>query len=184
MTFEELASKEPSQGTAKMALTTTLTASLIATIRAAPLRRYAVTERSSISHGVDCDDRNECTADTCDPVDGECNHANVTDGTPCDLGGLPGVCGVGVCEDAMLCVGVDCDDQNECTDDVCDPMDGQCDHTNVMDGTACDFGGLPGVCAVGVCEDAMLCAGVNCDDANECTDDVATPWTGSATTPM
>jgi hypothetical protein len=33
-------------------------------------------------------------------------------------------------------------------------MDGQCGYADVMDGTACDFGGLPGVCTVGVCEKA------------------------------
>ena len=30
-------------------------------------------------------------------------------------------------------------------------MDGQCDHTNVMDGTACDFDGVAGVCGAGEC---------------------------------
>ena len=79
-------------------------------------------------------------------MDGQCNYADVTDSTTCDFGGLPGICTAGICEDAMLCAGVDCDDQNECTQDACDPMDGQCDYSNVAAGTSCDFGGLP-VCA-------------------------------------
>jgi hypothetical protein len=84
-------------------------------------------------------------------MDGQCDHADVMDGTTCDFGGLPGVCTAGTCEDAMLCSEVDCDDGNECTEDGCDPMDGQCHHADVMDGTYCDFGGVSGVCTAGVC---------------------------------
>jgi hypothetical protein len=127
---------------------------------------------------VDCDDQNECTEDACNPVDGQCDYSNVAAGTSCDFGGLPGVCGVGACEDAMLCSGVDCDDQNECTTDTCDPATGLCDHANVVDLSACDFGGLPGICTAGVCEDAMLCAGVDCDDQNECTAESCDPADG------
>ena len=133
---------------------------------------------SMLCADVDCDDQNECTADACNPADGECDYTLIADGLPCDFGGLPGVCTAGVCEDAMLCAGVDCDDSNECTQDTCDPMDGQCDHTSVTDGTSCDFGGFPGVCTVGVCEDAMLCSGVDCDDGNECTQDACDPMDG------
>ncbi|MDH3727537.1 MAG: hypothetical protein OER77_08410 [Myxococcales bacterium] len=135
-------------------------------------------EDAMLCAGVDCDDGNECTTDTCHPADGLCDHVDVIDSTTCDFGGLPGVCTAGTCEDAMLCAGVVCDDGNECTMDDCDPMDGQCDHSNMVDGTACDFGGFPGVCTVGVCEDAMLCAGVDCDDSNECTADTCDPMDG------
>jgi hypothetical protein len=138
-----------------------------------------VCEDAMLCAGVDCDDQNECTAESCDPADGECDYTNVTAGMTCDFGGLPGVCGAGVCEDAMLCAGVDCDDGNECTQDACDPMDGMCGHTNVSDGTTCDFGGLPGVCGAGVCEDLMLCAAVDCDDQNQCTEDTCDPMDGA-----
>jgi len=133
--------------------------------------------------GVDCSDGNECTQDVCDPATGTCSNPNETDGTACDFGGLPGVCATGVCEDAMLCAGVDCSDGNECTQDVCDPLDGMCSNPNETDGTACDFGGFPGVCATGVCEDAMLCAGVDCSDGNECTQDVCDPLDGMCSNP-
>ena len=133
---------------------------------------------SMLCADVDCDDQNECTEDSCDPMDGKCLHMEVIDGTNCDFDGLPGVCSLGECEDAMLCAGVDCDDSNECTVDVCDPLSGECGHTNVVDDTACDFGDLPGLCLGGACEDAMLCAGVECDDSNECTEDVCDPKDG------
>jgi hypothetical protein len=103
----------------------------------------------------------------------------VTEGTTCDFGGLPGVCTVGTCEDAMLCAGVDCDDTNPCTDETCDPMDGACDYTNVAGSMPCDFGGLPGLCNAGTCEDAMLCDGVDCDDANPCTDETCDAMDGA-----
>ena len=128
--------------------------------------------------GVDCDDGSECTTDTCDPMDGLCDYVNVADGTSCDFDGLPGVCGEGSCRDAMLCAGVDCNDDEDCTTDTCDPLDGLCDYVHVVDGTTCDFAGLPGVYGGGACEDAMLCAGVDCDDGNECTTDSCDPTTG------
>jgi hypothetical protein len=125
--------------------------------------------------GVDCENGNECTEDTCDPVDGACVHTNVTDGTSCDFGGLPRVCASGVCEDAMLCAGVDCDDQNPCTDQSCDPMDGQCGYTNLTDGATCDFGGFPGACRAGQCDDCFIiqCAGrvTACGDCSDNDDD-------------
>jgi hypothetical protein len=103
----------------------------------------------------------------------------VADGTSCDFGGLPGVCNAGACEDAMLCAGVDCSTGNECTTGACDPLTGGCSTSNVADGTSCDFGGLPGVCNAGACEDAMLCADVTCDDGNECTTGACDPLDGS-----
>jgi hypothetical protein len=46
-----------------------------------------------------------------------------------------------------LCEGVVCDDENECTNDACDPATGTCDNTPVGDGTACGSGAcLDGVC--------------------------------------
>ena len=95
--------------------------------------------------------------------------------------GMGGGGGMGGAPD--LCDGVVCDDDNECTDDSCDPADGMCLFEDVVDGTSCDFGGLPGVCMSGVCEDAMLCDSVDCSDGNECTDDVCDPQDGSCDNP-
>ena len=55
-----------------------------------------------------------------------------------------------------VCEGVDCDDNNECTYDVCDPATGTCEH----------FGN---------------CDCVDCNDDNECTDDVCDLTTGMCT---
>jgi len=97
--------------------------------------------------GVTCDDDNECTDDACNEADGTCESTPVPDDTACDFEGFPGVCASGVCEDAMLCGGVDCDDDNECTDDACDRADGSCDNTPKEDRTPCNAG----VCWSGAC---------------------------------
>ena len=93
------------------------------------------------SHGaVDCDDGALCTTDFCDPGAG-CQHANVPN---CCLNDSD-------CDDHDICDGrerctsnrctggtaANCDDQNPCTDDHCDPQVG-CLHVN--NASACDDG--------------------------------------------
>jgi hypothetical protein len=77
-----------------------------------------------------------------------------------------------------LCEAVRCDDENACTEDQCDPATGLCVYPPVSDGTECDFAGLPGLCRSGFCTGAMLCAGVDCDDKNDCTDERCIAATG------
>jgi hypothetical protein len=97
--------------------------------------------------GAGCNDDNECTNDVCDSASGTCSNTPVEDDTACDFDGFPGLCKAGVCEDAMLCEGVECDDDgNECTED-CNPATGTCDYASVGDGTACSGG----ACIDGVC---------------------------------
>lgn len=93
--------------------------------------------------GVDCDDGNECTEDSCDPADRSCDHTPAPDGTLCSDGACDGA---GSCVVASRCIGVECDDGNECTSDVCDPADGSCHSMPVPDGT---------LCSVGACQNAM-----------------------------
>jgi len=130
---------------------------------------------------LDCDDLNECTIDDCIVSTGACSNVSVTDGTSCDFGGLPGVCMSGVCEDAMLCAGVDCDDGNVCTDDSCDPQTGLCINTPVTVTTSCDFLGLPGLCSGDTCVSA--CELTDCSDGDACTDDVCDPNTATCSNP-
>jgi hypothetical protein len=48
-----------------------------------------------------------------------------------------------------LCEGVACDDHNECTEDMCNPLTGVCDSTPVEDGSPCAEG--TGTCEISTC---------------------------------
>jgi len=129
--------------------------------------------------GVDCNDENDCTSDTCNPLYGSCPNTPLPNGAPCDFGGAPGVCQEATCEED-LCVGDPCDDQNACTRDTCIWQDGSCTNPPVFDRAYCDFGGVPGACREGVCEED-LCTENPCNDGNDCTFDNCDPFTGECT---
>jgi len=108
-----------------------------------------------------------CRTGACNPVDGACTGAPVADDSACDDGescSHSDNCQSGEC----LGTAYSCDDEDPCTDDVCDG-DGGC--SQVANTAACDDDDpctVGDVCCVGGC------AGVaySCDDGNSCTDDV------------
>lgn len=115
---------------------------------------------------LDCDDDNPCTKDVCDPLAG-CQHPPTN--APCSDGDA--------CTGKDLCVGgacqpgepVSCDDDNVCTQDLCDAQVG-CLHSPVAggcdDGNSCTQGDH---CQMGKCQGVGT---VDCDDQNPCTDDL------------
>jgi hypothetical protein len=109
--------------------------------------------------GVVCpDDGNECTVEYCVCTgwwcNAECLSTPVVNGTDCTFDGLSGVCASGVCGE-NLCEGVVCDeDDDACTDEECDYVDGTCHFSPVV-----------------------------CDDRDECTDDTCNPVDGCIFTP-
>ena len=142
-----------------------------------------------------CDDGNPCTIDGCDKKTGQCTAAAVDDGVPCNDGTKcteKDACQAGVCKGK----GLVCDDDNPCTDDVCDPKLG-CQISNLTgaacsDDDPCTVGDLcaNGQCASGgpkACTSADPCVtakcspldgkcklgeaatGTPCDDGNLCT---------------
>lgn len=146
---------------------------------------------------VGCDDGNPCTTDKCDAKTGQCTTQPENDGVPCDDGTK--------CTSKDACLGgackgkaVDCDDQNPCTDDVCDKQKGcspqalsgsPCSDDNPCTvGDLCDVGvckpGGPKVCsggsdcvqvtcdvlAGGKCIAKAVKASTPCDDGSACTD--------------
>lgn len=148
--------------------------------------------------GLSCDDSNPCTADSCDPTLG-CTFVP-DDGATCTDNS--------VCTEASVCLAgecvvqevVSCDDNNLCTIDFCDAVDG-CDHEDISDrctdtnpctDEACD----PALGCVfpfntDPCDDNNLCTTVdtctsgacigtpvNPDDGNPCTDDTCDPAVG------
>ena len=116
--------------------------------------------------GVVCDDKNPCTADSCDLSNG-CT-AMAVDGGGCDDGS---VCTLGdLCQGGQCAPGkaVGCDDGNPCSDDDCDKLSG-CAHlpnaATCSDNNACT---LSDACAANVCVPGPA---PSCDDGNACTAD-------------
>lgn len=124
---------------------------------------------------TDCDDKNPCTKDSCDPKTG-CLHEPIA-GT-CEATNkcvAIGVCKEGVCDlsPSKTCTNSDqcdakelcfkgecvplknCDDGNSCTEDLCEPTIG---------------------CYTQLVQDACCTGSVNaCDDKNACTTDICIP---------
>ncbi|WP_169796480.1 MYXO-CTERM sorting domain-containing protein [Chondromyces crocatus] len=100
-------------------------------------------------------------------------------GTPCEDGNL---CTTGDTCVNGACVGggmPDCNDQNPCTDDACDPQLGCVVEHNTQ---PCEDGDLchgPEVCAFGVCVTGPQ---IYCYDGDPCTDDTCDPAIGCALT--
>ena len=124
----------------------------------------------------DCDDGNACTNDACDPAEGCYSLPNALpceDGDPCTKGDQ---CSDGDC----IPGGPDsCDDNNACTEDWCDAVEG-CKHQSMPDVTSCSDNNE---CTTGDhCSQGACLAGqaTNCNDMNPCTTDTCAPLTGCA----
>jgi cysteine-rich repeat protein len=114
---------------------------------------------------LDCSDGNVCTDEVCDPDSG-CEYTNNTAG--CDDENactVDDTCAEGSCISGSP---RDCNDDNVCTDEVCEPATG-CEYTNntdpCTDGSVCT---LDDTCADGGCVSG---APLDCGDGNVCTDD-------------
>jgi hypothetical protein len=122
--------------------------------------------------GVVCpDDANVCTDEHC-RCDGwwctpTCVSTPAADGMECTYDGLGGVCVSGQCGE-NLCEGVVCDDDDACTDDHCDYVDGSCYVTPTM----CDD---QNECTEGVCDLADGCTFTPVEDRRNCHPDVSSP---------
>ncbi|HAN30318.1 MAG TPA: hypothetical protein DCQ06_01850, partial [Myxococcales bacterium] len=120
---------------------------------------------------VSCDDKNPCTTDSCDPNSGCKSVNNVApcdaDDSKCTVGDQ---CANGGCLKGKL---TQCDDNNPCTSDSCDPKTGKCVfETTKFTGQACDADGSK--CTVNdACQAGTCVAGkaLKCDDNNPCTTD-------------
>lgn len=113
-----------------------------------------------------CDDGNSCTIDSCETTSGACSHvatkAPCSDGNACTM---KDVCVGTVCTGT----GLDCDDNNPCTNDGCSPTgdDSGCTHSAAAGG--CDDGDActtADACVKGACAGGPA---LQCDDGNPCT---------------
>lgn len=138
---------------------------------------------------VPCDDNNPCTkGDVC--MNGKCESGNENVcNTPCesddDCKSLDdgNICnGIYTCKNGFCIFDPDsvvkCDEiEEQCKENLCDPVDGVCKILNKPDGTKCDDGDLcteNDVCQNGFC----VGESVDCDDKNPCTQDSCSPFAG------
>ena len=122
-----------------------------------------------------CEDKVLCTADSCNKTTGLCVFDSAAmNGTPCDDGN---VCTLGDnCKSGVCAVGIakDCNDNNACTDDLCEKGKG-CNPA--FNSKACDDSNActkDDQCKFGDCEGNL----VSCNDNNPCTDDSCEPKKG------
>ena len=123
------------------------------------------------------EDGNDCTEDVCVSETGQCG-VPVENGLSC---GEVNVCDGGAsCQDGQCTQGegIVCqDDDNQCTEDVCNPENGQCG-IPLDNGSDCDDADM---CTENdTCQDGTCQAGepLVCDDGNVCTNDACVPPTG------
>ncbi len=119
-----------------------------------------------------CNDYQSCTTDSCS--DGNCVHTKLPNLTPCNDGNpctsddkcINGYCGG---------TGLNCFDENVCTDDTCNVETMTCEYPNNThpcdDGNACTQNDR---CGGGACSGAAL----DCNDNKVCTDDSCNTATG------
>jgi hypothetical protein len=146
-----------------------------------------------------CDDGLACTVDVCNPLkgcqnapaDSLCNDGNVCTSEFCDLElgcivtDLEGSCDDGdacttgdICQGGQ-CIGVSiadcclldlaCDDENPCTEDICNSDSHQCQHLSApLEGISCN--GDDDGCTIETCQNGtcVIAANVECPEAEEC----------------
>ncbi|MFT7625542.1 MAG: hypothetical protein ACI9WU_004733, partial [Myxococcota bacterium] len=138
----------------------------------------ACLDGSCVGASISCDDDNACTLDQCTETQGDgvgvCTSTIASGFVPCDDGDActtQDVCSAGFCVGGSA---PDCDDQNQCTTDACDPVAG-CTHTDSVggcdDASACTINDVcdQGLCtgSAKVCDDLDPCNGVEaCDGAD------------------
>ena len=120
------------------------------------------------------DDGNPCTVPAgCDITDGTCLTSQLPDGALCDDGNectSGDACTEGQC---LAPEETGCFDNNECTEDTCNPKSGCEFLAGPKNGTSCSDDNLCSsndACAMGICSGTAI----SCDDGNPCTDDSCT----------
>jgi len=121
-----------------------------------------------------CDDKNECTKDTCNDT-GSCVHSSIAG--PCNDGNActsKDTCSGSQCQGGAALV---CDDGNPCTNDACEPANGCAYVANSLPCSDDDVCTTGDACVLGECKSG---APTTCDDFNACTKDACQVGKGCA----
>jgi hypothetical protein len=105
-----------------------------------------------------CDDHNPCTTEACSPLTGACIRTPLANGVLCPDGHLcdGDTCNNGICVSGTPIVCATDNDNNPCTQNVCQEQTGTCAPSTAADGTSCSDGN--------VCNGAELCSAGRCVD--------------------
>ncbi|ODS35767.1 MAG: hypothetical protein A7316_07480 [Candidatus Altiarchaeales archaeon WOR_SM1_86-2] len=118
---------------------------------------------ANCSSDSECDDANECTADTCvnpGTIGAHCSHSNSSDNTNC----AGGICCSGICAAPVCSLDSDCSDGDPCTTDACGKAgtcSASCSNTGI---TAC------------IDNDGCCPQGCGSTNDNDCQGDGGTDW--------
>lgn len=125
---------------------------------------------------IDCDDGIWCNVDAC--INGECRYGpNPLFDVPVKWGVMNECCIDDPSKAAKYASYLDCDDNDPCTLDICDPITQMCDHIETDDANCCTW---PSECndgdpaTIDACVNAQCQFTVNdqyCETASECDDD-------------
>jgi len=116
---------------------------------------------------ADCDDQNECTADTClnpGTAQASCQNSPKANNTTCSQG----ICCQGSCLTPTCNSDSQCNSNQECRQGSCqnpNTCSATCSYSNQPDNTPCSAG----VCCSGTCQTPLCLQDNDCDDHNACT---------------
>ncbi len=142
-------------------------------------------------YGVDCGTCPQTGVPECQrakKIDGACTNVALGDNVECDLpDGTDGWCQEGNCVRTDLCRPNQCNDSNDCTANLCDPVTGQCSYAAYqVSFVPCNNGG---VCAEEQCIEGDPClrayvGRIDCCDAQYCVDFGLGDWASTCPVPM
>jgi hypothetical protein len=122
---------------------------------------------------------NPCVVNSCNPLTGGCEQHPAANGTLCpdaDLCDGTETCTNGICSGTGT--PIVCEDNNPCTTNSCNPVNGACVFTPVADNTPCPDSTVCNgaeVCLGGICTTGTP---LSCDDHNPCHTNSCNPVTG------
>ena len=145
-------------------------ADFVGGVLGSPCTAAAQCDSGHCVEGVCCESSCSGTCMTCKLAGSAGLCLPAPDGTPCPDGNACNGEEVCLLQECVSGEPLDCDDDNPCSTDACDPLNG-CVHAPLADGTSCadeDLCNGQETCQAGMCSAGEA---LDCDDGNPCTTD-------------